>query len=131
MMYDEIRIVLLLLVTVAVLASIARRLSIPYPIALVLGGLILAVMPGLPRVELDPNLIFLLFLPPLVYAAGWTTSLHDVMENLRSILILAVVLVLVTTVVVAGVAHMVVPDTFLAGSLHPGGHRLPHRYRGG
>ncbi|MGH2388645.1 MAG: Na+/H+ antiporter [Chloroflexota bacterium] len=108
-MYDEIRIVLLLLVAVAVLASAARRLSIPYPIALILGGLVLAVVPGLPRVEFDPDLVFLLFLPPLVYAAGWTTSLHDVMENLRSILVLAVVLVLVTTVVVGVVAHMTVP----------------------
>jgi CPA1 family monovalent cation:H+ antiporter len=108
-MYDEIRLVLLMLVAVAVLASIARRLNIPYPIALVLGGLALALIPGLPRVQLDPDLIFLLFLPPLVYAAGWTTSLHDVMENLRSILILAVVLVLVTTAVTGVVAHMAIP----------------------
>ncbi len=109
-MYDEIRIVLLMLVAVAVLASVARRLNIPYPIALVLGGLGLALIPGLPRVQLDPDLIFLLFLPPLIYAAGWTTSLHDVMENLRSILILAVILVLVTTVVVGVVAHMAIPE---------------------
>ena len=109
-MYDVIRLVLLLLVAVAVLASVARRLSIPYPIALVLGGLILAVVPGLPRIELDPDLVFLLFLPPLVYAAGWTTSVHDVLENLRSIVILAVVLVLVTTVAVGVVAHMAVPE---------------------
>jgi CPA1 family monovalent cation:H+ antiporter len=99
-MYEVIRLVLLLLVAVAVLASVARRLSIPYPIALVLGGLALALVPGLPRVQLDPDLIFLLFLPPLVYAAGWTTSLHDVMVHLRSILVLAVVLVLVSAAVV-------------------------------
>src|SRR5260370_12493693 len=79
LMYEVIRLVLLLLGAVAVLASVARRLRIPYPIALVLGGLALALVPGLPRVQLDPDLIFLLFLPPLVYAAGWTTSLHDVM----------------------------------------------------
>ncbi|HWE63754.1 MAG TPA: Na+/H+ antiporter [Chloroflexota bacterium] len=108
-MYDVIRLVLLLLVAVAVLASVARRLSIPYPIALLLGGLILTVMPGLPRVQLDPAVIFLLFLPPLVCAAGWTTSLHDVVDNLRSILVLAVVLVLVTTAVVGVIAHLAVP----------------------
>jgi CPA1 family monovalent cation:H+ antiporter len=108
-MYDVIRLVLLLLVAVVALASVARRLSIPYPIVLVLGGLLLAVMPGLPRVQLDPDLVFLLFLPPLVYAAGWTTSWHDVVVHLRSILVLAVVLVLVTTVVVGVVAHLVVP----------------------
>jgi CPA1 family monovalent cation:H+ antiporter len=107
-MYDVIRLVLLLLVAVAALASVARRLSIPYPIALVVGGLVLAVMPGLPRVQLDPDLVFLLFLPPLVYAAGWTTSWRDVVVHLRSILVLAVVLVLVTTVVVGVVAHLAV-----------------------
>jgi Na+/H+ antiporter len=121
-MYDVIRIVLLLLVAVAVLASVARRLHIPYPIALVLGGLALAAVPGLPVVQLDPDLIFLLFLPPLVYAAGWTTSLHDVLVNLRSILVLAVVLVLVTTVVVGVVAHMAVvglswPAAFVLGAI--------------
>ena len=108
-MYEVIRLVLLLLVAVAVLASVARRLSVPYPIALVLGGLVLALMPGLPRVQLDPDLVFLLFLPPLVYAAGWTTSLRDVLVHLRSILVLAVILVLVTTVVVGVVAHAVGP----------------------
>lgn len=121
-MYDAIRLVLLLLVAVAVLASAARRLGISYPIALVLGGLALALIPGLPRVELDPDLIFLLFLPTLVYAAGWTTSLHDVMENLRSILVLAVVLVLVTTVVTGVVAHTAVselswPAAFILGAI--------------
>jgi CPA1 family monovalent cation:H+ antiporter len=108
-MYEVIRLVLLLLVAVAVLASLARRLSIPYPIALVLGGLLLAALPGLPQVQLDPDLVFLLFLPPLVYAAGWTTSLRDVLLHLRSILVLAVVLVLVTTAVVGVVAHLAVP----------------------
>src|SRR5260370_3150897 len=109
-MYDVIRLVILLLVAVAVLASVARRLSIPYPIALLLGGLILTVMPGLPRVQLDPDLIFLLFLPPLVCAAGWTTSLHDVVVNLRPILVLAVVLVLFTTAVFVAIPHLALPD---------------------
>src|SRR5215212_4489353 len=78
-----------------------------YPILLVLGGLALGFVPGLPAVELDPELVFLLFLPPLLYYEALFTSWRDFRFNLRPILLLAVGLVLMTTVVVAAVAHWV------------------------
>src|SRR5215831_19498690 len=105
----EISVVLGLLVAIALLALVARRVSVPYPIVLVLGGLAIALVPGLPRVELAPDIVFLVFLPPLIYAAGWFTSLRDFRANLRPIGLLAVGLVVFTVVCVAGVAHMMEP----------------------
>src|SRR5690348_585458 len=88
---------------------LAGRLGIPYPILLVLGGLALALIPGVPDVELRPDLAFLLFLPPLLYSSAWTTSWRDFRANLRPIGLLAIGLVLVTTLLVAVTAHAVIP----------------------
>jgi monovalent cation/hydrogen antiporter len=65
---------LLLLVFVAMFAGLARRLKIPYPILLVIAGLLVSFLPGMPRIGLDPDLVFLVFLPPLLYSAAWTLS---------------------------------------------------------
>jgi len=92
---------------VAALASLAVRIKIPYPIPLVLGGLVLGFAPGLPKVQLDPDLVFLLFLPPLLYVSALFTSWRDFRANLRPISLLAIGLVLMTTGVVALVAHTV------------------------
>lgn len=104
-MMHEIEIILGLLVVVAALAVVAQRLAIPYPILLVLGGLVLGFIPGLPKVELEPEIVFLLFLPPLLTSAAWYTSWRDFRFNLRPILLLAFGLVLATTSAVALVAH--------------------------
>src|SRR5438445_304293 len=98
-------VVLLLLVFVAVFAAVARRLQIPYPIGLVIAGLILGFVPGIPRINLDPDIVFFVLLPPLLYAAAWTTSWRDFSYNLISIVLLAVGLVAFTVVGVAAVAH--------------------------
>ena len=92
----------------AALATLATRLGVPYPILLVLGGSALGFVPGLPPVELDPELVFLLFLPPLLYVSALFTSWRDFRANVRPITLLAVGLVLMTTFVVASVAHTVV-----------------------
>jgi Na+/H+ antiporter len=105
-----IGVVLGLLVAIAALALIARRVHVPYPIVLVLGGLAIALVPGLPRVELSPDVVLLLFLPPLVYGAGWGTSLRDLKANVRAVGLLAVGLVLFTIVCVAVVTHALVPS---------------------
>lgn len=63
----HIEIILILLLAVAVLAIVARRTGVPYPILLVLGGALLGFVPGLPQIELAPDLVFLIFLPPLLY----------------------------------------------------------------
>ena len=92
----------------AALATLANRIGIPYPILLVLGGLVLGFVPGLPRIELEPDVVFLLFLPPLLYVSAIFTSWRDFRTNLRKISLLAVGLVLVTVCAVAAVAHWAV-----------------------
>src|SRR5688572_7507013 len=117
----ELEVVLGLMLAVAALATVARRLSISYPILLVLGGLVLGFVPGLPHVELAPEVAFLIFLPPLLYVAGFFTSLRDFKANLRSIGLLAIGLPLFTTAVVASVANRVVgldwPAACLLGAI--------------
>ena len=93
-----------LLLAVAVLALLARRLHIPYPIFFVIGGLMIGLIPGLPKVRLDPELVFLFFLPPLLYPAALFTSWRDFRANLRPISLLAIGLVLFTTGAVAWLA---------------------------
>ncbi|MDB6022623.1 MAG: Na+/H+ antiporter [Pedosphaera sp.] len=114
---DEI---LFLLVAVAVLALLARKISIPYPILLVLGGLALALaledFPNLPKMKLEPDLVFLIFLPPLLFPAALFTSWRDFRANLRPISLLAVGLVLFTTVSVGYFAHHLVEGLPLAAA---------------
>ena len=99
---------LLLLVFIVVFGLLARRLGTPYPIIMVIGGLLLGLVPGIPRFTLNPDLIFLVVLPPLLYAAAWTTSWRDFKYNLVSIFLLAFGLVGFT---VAGVA-LIAPHVF-------------------
>jgi CPA1 family monovalent cation:H+ antiporter len=96
-----------LLVVVAALAWLANRIGIPYPVLLVVGGLAISYFPHLPPVELQPGFVFVLFLPPILYYAGTHTSWRDFKANLRPIALLAVGLVLFTTVLVAMTAHWV------------------------
>src|SRR6201993_3091271 len=100
--------ILICLVAVAWLALVARKIRVPYPILLTCGGVLLALVPGLPAIQLEPKLIFSLFLPPLLYPAAIFTSWRDFRANLRSILPLAIVLVLVTMTVTAYVFHALV-----------------------
>jgi CPA1 family monovalent cation:H+ antiporter len=104
---QQIEIILGLLLAVAALATLATRLKIPYPILLVIGGSALGFVPGLPPVVLDPELVFLLFLPPLLYVSAIFTSWRDFRANIRAISLLAVGLVLMTTFVVGAVVHTV------------------------
>src|SRR5437879_2023783 len=113
-MMGLIELVMGLLCTVAALALLARRLPVPYPILLVFGGLLLAVIPGLPRVRLNPELVFLCFLPPLLYPAALFTPWRDFRANLRPILLLAVGLVLFTTIAVGFLVHYFIPELPLA-----------------
>ena len=82
-------ILLLLLLFVAAFAALARKLQTPYPIILVIAGLLLGFVPGIPKVSLDPELIFLVVLPPLLYAAAWVMSWREFSRNLVSIAMLA------------------------------------------
>ena len=112
----EIELVLLLLALVTALTLIARRLTVPYPIVMVLGGLVLSQVPGLPDFQLPPDLVFFVFLPPLLFAGGYFTSIREFKANLRAIILLAFGLVIFTAAVVAAVAHMFVPALGWAGA---------------
>jgi monovalent cation/hydrogen antiporter len=103
----NIALVFMLMAAVGILATVASRVRIPYPILLVIGGLGLAFVPGLPRLVLDPDVIFLIFLPPLVFSGAYVSSWRDLRENARDISLLAVGLILATIVAVAVVAHTV------------------------
>src|SRR5579859_6897409 len=100
---------LLLLLFVVVFAALARKLQTPYPIVLVVAGLLLGFVPGIPSIPLNPDIIFLVVLPPLLYSAAWLTSWRDFKFNLISILFLAFGLVGFTVVGVAGTAAWVFP----------------------
>jgi monovalent cation/hydrogen antiporter len=106
----EVPTVLGLLTLVTFLAVLAPRLQIPAPTFMVIGGLVISLVPGLPRVTLPPNLVFLVFLPPLLYAAAWQMPWQEFRRNLRPILLLAVGLVLATAVGVAVALRFAVPE---------------------
>jgi monovalent cation/hydrogen antiporter len=97
-----------LLVATAGLAVVGRAVGVPYPIALVLGGAVIGFVPGVPDVRLDPDLVLLIFLPPLLYGSAIFTSLRDLRQNARPIALLSIPLVVVTMCAVAVVAHTVV-----------------------
>jgi CPA1 family monovalent cation:H+ antiporter len=107
---NPLELVVLLMVIAAGLAVAAQRMRIPYPVLLVLGGLALAFVPGLPRVEIDPQVVLVIFLPPLLFASAWLTSWRDFAANRRPIALLAVGLVIATMMAVAVVAHAIIAD---------------------
>jgi Na+/H+ antiporter len=104
-MAGNTELILICLVAVGLLAILARRIRIPYPILLTIGGVVLALIPGLPQIHLAPQLVFDLFLPPLIYPAAVFTSWRDFRANLRPILFLAIVLVLLTMAAIAYLFH--------------------------
>jgi CPA1 family monovalent cation:H+ antiporter len=106
----EFEIVLGLVFAATLLQPIARRFDVPLAIAQVFGGIVLSTLPLFPTIPFDPELTFVLFVPPLLYRAASTSSLRDTRKNLRPILLLAVALVLVTIVAVAAVAHTIAPQ---------------------
>jgi Na+/H+ antiporter len=108
---DEVEIILVaLLVSVAVFAAAARAINVPYPIVLVLGGVLLGLVPGLPDAQLNPDLVLVIFLPPLLYLGAFFANLRDLRTDLRPIALLSIPLVLVTMTVVAVVAHAWIDD---------------------
>jgi len=102
-------IVLVLLILVVAFAALAKRLETPYPIILVIGGLILSAIPHTPHVELDPEIVFLVILPPLLFSAAFATPWRDFHYNLVSISMLAVGLVAFTVFGVAAASRWILP----------------------
>ncbi len=98
-----------LLVAVAGLSALARHLSVPYPIVLVVGGALFGFVPGLPEVKLDPEIVLVVFLPPLLYGASVFANFNDLRANLRALTLSTVGLVLATMCAVAWAAHALIP----------------------
>ena len=94
-----------ILVAAALLLVAAQFARVPYPILLVIGGLGLGFVPGLPEVELDPEVVLVALLPPLLYSSAYFTPLRELRRNVRPISLLAVGLVLATMLGVAAIAH--------------------------
>src|SRR5688572_25510528 len=97
-----------LFVSVALLNAIASWLNVPYPIVLVIGGLALALVPGMPTVELEPDLVLTIFLPPLLYSAAFFSDLRALRQDVRAISLTSIGLVIVTAAAVAVAAHEVI-----------------------
>jgi Na+/H+ antiporter len=104
----QAEVLVFLLLAVALLAGAGLRWNVPYPVVLVVGGLLLGLVPGLPAPDLNPEVVFFAFLPPLLYAAAFQASAYELRANAAPITLLAVGLVLVTVVGVAAVAHWLV-----------------------
>jgi Na+/H+ antiporter len=111
---EEVQLVVLLLAVVAAGTLLAGRIGVPYPILLVVVGLVLGLViglvPDMPRVELDPDTVLLVFLPPILFSTAYFLSPRELWRNVRPISLLAVGLVITTTLAVAGVARVLVPE---------------------
>jgi CPA1 family monovalent cation:H+ antiporter len=119
---ENVSLILLLLFGITFLGLVSYRYKFPFPIVLVLSGLAISLIPGLPVISLNPEIVFIIFLPPLLYAAAWNTSWHQFKAAISPIARAAVGLVLFTTLLVAVAAHTMIPDlgwpmAFLLGAI--------------
>jgi Na+/H+ antiporter len=114
MLHDNILLILGLLFVMALLYMLSQKLRVSYPIFLVLGGLLIGFVPGMPRIALDPQIAFLIFLPPLLYEAAWFTSWYDFWKWKRPIALLAFGLVFLTSLAVAVFSTALIPGFTLA-----------------
>jgi CPA1 family monovalent cation:H+ antiporter len=117
-----IEVILLLLAVVTILAEVANKIKVPHPILLVLVGIIIGLVPWLPDFALKPEIVFLLFLPPVLYAAAWSTSWPDFKAARRPIGLLAIGCVIFTTCAVAWITHTFIPgfgwtEAFVLGAI--------------
>ncbi|MEH6307157.1 Na+/H+ antiporter [Olivibacter sp. CPCC 100613] len=113
-MFDHFPFYIGLLIVILLLIMLAKKLRIAYPIILVIAGLLISFIPGLPRVHIEPELIFVIFLPPLLYEAAWATSWKELWRWRRIIVSFAFVVVFLTALSVAFVANHFIPGFSLA-----------------
>lgn len=119
---QEIATVIILMAVVTALAQVTDLIRIPYPILLVLAGIGIGLIPGLPHISLHPEIVFLVFLPPILFEAAWSTSWPEFKASKRPITLLAIGCVLFTTCAVAWIAHTFIPglgwgEAFVLGAI--------------
>ncbi|MBC7866516.1 MAG: cation:proton antiporter, partial [Gloeobacteraceae cyanobacterium ES-bin-316] len=106
---DNFKIIIFILAIMISLIAVSNRRKLPYPILLLAAGLIIGFTPGLPNLALDPEVVFFIILPPLLYDAAYKTSWNEFKTSIRPISALAISLVFFTTVAVAVTAHYLIP----------------------
>lgn len=119
---ENFKIIIFILAVLISLSAVVDKLKLPTPVFLVLVGLIIGFVPVLPDLVMDPDVVFLVFLPPLLYDAAFRTSWHDFKTNIRPISALGISLVFITTIAVALTAHYFIPTftwplAFLLGAI--------------
>ncbi|MGZ8511131.1 MAG: Na+/H+ antiporter [Chitinophagaceae bacterium] len=119
---ENVSLIILLLFGITFLALFSNRYKFPFPIVLILSGVVISLIPGLPVIALDPEIVFVIFLPPILYAAAWNTSWQNFKISISPIARAAVGLVLFTTLMVAVAAHFLIPGlswpmAFLIGAI--------------
>src|SRR6188472_2110209 len=114
MLQDHLLLIIVLLMSVSLLSILGEKLRIPYPIFLVLCGLIIGFFSNVLDIILNPDIVFLIFLPPLLFAAAWKTSWKDFWAYKGQISLLALGLVIFTSCAIAVVSHAIIPGFTLA-----------------
>jgi Na+/H+ antiporter len=119
---ENLSLIVILLFGITFLAVLSTKYKFPFPISLVLSGLAISLIPGLPVISLNPEIVFLVFLPPLLYGAAWNTSWHEFKAAIRPIALASVGLVFFTTGLVGITAHYLIPGldwpfAFLLGAI--------------
>ncbi|MHA4809266.1 Na+/H+ antiporter [Flavitalea flava] len=114
MLQDNLLLIISLLFVVSMLSMLSEKLHISYPIFLVISGLFISLIPGIPHITLEPDMVFVIFLPPLLYSAAWNTPWHEFWQFRRPIGMLSFGLVIFTAGAVAYVSHLMIPDFSLA-----------------
>lgn len=120
-MHDPETVYVVLAAAAVGMVVLASRLSVPYPILLLVGGLLMSLVPGMPAVDIEPDVVLVLLLPPLLYSGAFLTPMREFRANLRPIGLLSIVVVLLTTVAVAMVGHYALglswPVAFVLGAV--------------
>jgi monovalent cation/hydrogen antiporter len=114
MIHDNLLLIISLLFIVSMLTMLSQKIGVSYPIFLVIAGLLISFVPGMPHLQMEPDLIFLIFLPPLLYEAAWNTSWKDFWSLKRPILLLSIGLVIFTATAVAYTSYALIPGFTLA-----------------
>ena len=114
MFHENLLLIITLLFAVSMLVMLGQKLKISYPIFLVLGGLLISLIPGIPNIQMDPDMILTLFLPPLLYEAAWYTSWRQFWKWKRPIVLLAFGLVFFTSTIIAYLTSSMIPGFTLA-----------------
>ena len=114
MFHENLLLIISLLFAVSMLVMLGQKLKISYPIFLVIGGLLISFIPGVPLIQMDPDMILTLFLPPLLYEAAWYTSWRQFWKWKRPIVLLAFGLVFFTSTIIAYLTSSIIPGFTLA-----------------